>query len=61
MDLTDGFEPLVIPADQENFTGLGGCELILLTQEEAEYRIGDKRDQRVFDGDLRRLAAEVSP
>jgi hypothetical protein len=36
MDLTDEYEPIVLLNDGETFTGLGGCELIVLTQEEAE-------------------------
>jgi hypothetical protein len=40
MDLTDEYEPIIVLNDGETFTGLGGCELIVLTQEEAE-RVAD--------------------
>ncbi len=32
---TDEFEPIVLLNDGESFSGLGGCELVVLTQEEA--------------------------
>jgi hypothetical protein len=32
MELSDDFEPIVLLADQENFTGLAECRLVLLTQ-----------------------------
>jgi hypothetical protein len=34
--LTDEHEPIVLLGDGETFTGLGGCELAMLTHEEAE-------------------------
>ena len=36
MQLTDEYEPIVLLNDGETYTGLRGCQLILLTQEEAE-------------------------
>jgi hypothetical protein len=43
VDLSDDFEPFVMLADAENFTGLGACDLVLLTQEEAEH-VADEDD-----------------
>jgi hypothetical protein len=43
MELTEDFEPIVLLNDAENFTGLGNCQLILLTKEEAEH-IADHDD-----------------
>ena len=37
MQLTDEYEPIVLLNDGETYTGLRGCQLILLTQEEAEH------------------------
>jgi hypothetical protein len=34
--LSDEHEPIVLLGDGETFTGLGGCELAMLTHEEAE-------------------------
>jgi hypothetical protein len=37
MDLTrDEYEPVILLNDGRTFSGLGGCQLIVLTQEEAE-------------------------
>jgi hypothetical protein len=41
MDLTEDCEPIVLLNDGESFSGLGGCELIVLTQEEAERVAAD--------------------
>jgi hypothetical protein len=38
--LIDNYQPIVLLNDGETFTGLGGCELIVLTHEEAE-RVAD--------------------
>jgi hypothetical protein len=43
----DDFEPLVMLADGETFTGLGGCALVLLTPEEAEHVADDDNLPRV--------------
>jgi hypothetical protein len=41
MDLmTDEYESIVLLNDGETFSGLGGCQLIVLTHEEAE-RVAD--------------------
>jgi hypothetical protein len=40
IDLTDDSEPVILLNDGETFTGLGGCQLIVLMQEEAE-RVAD--------------------
>jgi hypothetical protein len=40
MYLTDEYEPVVLLNDGETFSGVRGCELIVLTQEEAE-RVAD--------------------
>jgi hypothetical protein len=37
----DDFEPIVLLNDGENFSGLGGALLIVLTQEEAEHVADD--------------------
>jgi len=36
----DEFESIVLLNDGESFSGLGGCELVVLTQEEAD-RVAD--------------------
>jgi hypothetical protein len=41
MDPTDDCETIVLLSDQENFTGLADCRLILLAQGEAE-EVADK-------------------
>lgn len=48
MDLmADEYEPLVLLNDGENYTGLGGCKHVVLTQEEAE-RIADGESNLSF-------------
>jgi hypothetical protein len=49
MELTEDCEPIVLLNDGSTFTGLGGCKLVVLTQEEAE-RVADMDSLRAIGG-----------
>jgi hypothetical protein len=62
MDLADEYEPIILLNDGETLTALGGCELIVLTREEAERVANDdslgfvkvvEAHRRIFDLEIR--------
>jgi hypothetical protein len=48
MDLTDDFQPIVLLADQENFTGRIDGQLVLLSQDEGR---GSSRSRQITSSD----------
>jgi hypothetical protein len=52
MNIADGHQPIVLLNDGETFTGLGGCELIVLTHEEAERVADDNWEPNKLAGEM---------
>jgi hypothetical protein len=52
MNIADGHQPIVLLNDGETFTGLGGCELIVLTHEEAVRVADDNWEPNKLAGEM---------